>query len=184
MNKIPFKAYFRVVPERGSGKRFEIHRSRERMAHLVWYDLNENLENAMEVGGSSSGGINFAVPGGSIEWQLSIGELSQLMKAVAFKPQFGEAPETLTIVGFYDSDSKVPYNEKMLISGNEVWNGPATGTPAWDASTSPNSDNRTQATALKIALENAITSVPVEMIKLEVNGVVYGRGGLHFPLSS
>jgi len=186
-NRVPFTAYFKIVPERGSGKRFEIQRSRERFARLVWNDLNTNLENAIPGAGTGLGttvGANFTVPGGSIHWGLAASDssLSSNMGAVAVKPQFGESPDTLTVVGFYEGSNVIPYSEKQLISGGRVWNGPATGTPAYTISTEPNAANRSAARALKTALEGAIESVEVEMIKLEINGVKYGRGGLHFPL--
>jgi hypothetical protein len=185
-NRVPFTAYFRVVPERGSGKRFEIWRGRERLAQLVWRDLNAVLENAMNLSNTATDPeANFAVPGGIITWGLAgaeaTGSNSMSMNAVAYKPQFGEFPDQLTVVGFIEQDDVVPYQEKQLISGGRVWNGPATGTPAYSANTEPNAANQLAAAELKAILESAITSAAVETIKLEINGVTYGRGGLHFP---
>lgn len=188
-NRVPFTAYFKIVPDRGSGKRFEIQRSRERLAHLVWRDLNDTMENATVewLGGSGSvpGGVaNFAVPGGSVTWMLAAGDpdaISNSMAGVAVKPQFGESPDTLTVVGFYDSDATVPYNEKMLISVGRVWKGPASGAPGYSGATEPSAAISDAAVALKAALEAAITHAPVEMIKLEIGGVKFGHGGLHFP---
>ena len=183
-NRVPFTAYFRIVPERGEGKRFEIWRSRERIARLVWRDLNDVLENATAPdGGGTEGGANFAVPGGIVTWGLAqdADSLSSSMDAVAYKPQFGEFPDQLTVVGFVDQDNTVPYSEKQYISGGRVWSGPATGAPGFTVNTMPNTANQVAAASLKAQLEAAITSVPVELIKLEVNSVSYGRGAIHFP---
>ena len=185
-NRVPFTAYLRIVPERGTGKRFEIWRSRERIAQLVWRDLNEVLENGMNATNTGTDPeANFAVPGGTITWGLAgmeaTGSNSMSMNAVASKPQFGEFPDQLTIVGFVEQDNVVPYREKQLISGGRTWIGPASGTPAYTTSTEPNAANQSAATELKDILEDAITSAAIEVIKLEINGVTYGRGGLHFP---
>ena len=188
-NRVPFTAYFRIVPERGSGKRFEIQRSRERIAQLVWYDLNNVLENAMQSAttgtGTSAEMANFAVPGGTITWTLAADESSigMSMPAVAVKPQFGEFPDAVTVVGFFERDVAVPYREKQLISSGRVWRGPAAGAPGYSSDTEPSDANRADVLAIKDALEAAITSVSVDMIKLEVSGVSYGRGGYHFPRS-
>ena len=42
-NRVQFEAHLRIVPERGDGKRFEIHRSRQKFAHLIHRDLIENF---------------------------------------------------------------------------------------------------------------------------------------------
>jgi len=182
-NRIPFTAYFKIVPDRGTGKRFEAQRSRERIANLVWGDLNGVLENAVETGSLVLDGVNFAVPGGSIASSQAsdVSSLSTNMSGVAVKPQFGESPDTLTVVGFYESDTILPYREKQLISVGRVWNGPAAGAPSYSYNTEPSAANRVDAATLKSMLEGAITSVAVEMIKLEISGVKYGHGGLHFP---
>jgi len=182
-NRVPFKAYFKIVPNRGSGKRFEIHRSREQISNRVWNDLNDTLEDSMNepTDAGTSSMMNFAVPGGGVQWSLAEDTGSKLMNGVALKPQFGEFPETLTVVGFYDSDNVVPYREKQLISAGRTWTGPATGAPGYSDNTEPSDGNRADAVALKAALEAAITSVSVEVIRLEVCGVAYGHGGFHFP---
>ena len=186
-NRVPFTAYLRFVPERGEGKRFEIQRSRERFAYLVWHDLNDVLENARQSNTTGTGTTaemaNFAVPGGSITWSLAASEhsLGTTMEGVAMKPQFGQFPDTLTVIGFFERDVALPYREKQLISAGRVWNGPASGAPGYSDNTEPSADNRAAVLAVKDAIEGAITSVPVEVIKIEVSGVSYGRGGLHFP---
>ena len=175
-NSIPFTAYFRIVPDRGTGKRFEVQRSRERIASLVYQDLENNFNNG-----------NIALPGGSVGSATALG-LANSINAVAVKPQFGESPDTLTVVGFYDSPyddtnpgQHLPYGDMTIISHNSVITGPGTGTGARALGATPSSGNLQDAAAIKIELEAAITSVPVQLIKLEVAGQVYGHGGIHFP---
>lgn len=173
-NRVPFTAYFKIVPDRGNGKRFEIQRSRERIARLIWGDI--------EAAGPT---INQALPGGGITWGLasSADSLSDMMQAVAVKPQFGEFPDTATLVGFYEMPSAdfIPYKQMTLISGGAVHTGPATGARGYHPSTEPSTDCDDLAKALRTALVGAITSVTVDLIKLEVAGVTYGHGGRHFP---
>lgn len=191
----------KFVPERGAGKRFEIHRSRERIAHLVWRDLNDNLEDSVEFEGgpdaTEPGSANFAVPGGTVHWGLQedADSLSSSMQGVAFKPQFGEFPETLTIVGFYQYDIGTPYEEKMLIANGRTYTGPSAGAPSYSGNTRPTASTFNAARSLKDAIETAIANVPLsesaaaaagqnywaEIIALEIAGVRFGRGGLHFP---
>jgi len=181
MNRIPFVAYFKIVPERGSGKRFEIVRSRERIAHLIWGDLYTTLENESGTGP----GINMAAPGGAVHWGLAVDadSLASTVNAVSVKPQMGEFPDTVTVVGFYDDDSAaVPYGEKTLISVGKVWKGPASGPKGYSTDTMPSAANAAACKALKTSLEAAITSVDVQTIKMDVGGVIYGHGGMHFPL--
>ena len=171
-NNIPFTAYLKIVPDRGNGKRFEIWRSREKMAALVNEDLASFLTG------------NVAMPGGSITWSLASNEdsLSTSVDAVASKPAFGEFPDTLTVVGFYSDANTVPFAEHTIISHNQVLSGPTTGNAASHPNVLPNAGNVAAIKALKTDLENAITSVTAEVIKIEVNGVAYGQGGYHFPL--
>jgi len=191
-NRIPFFAYFRIVPERGEGKRFEIDRSRHRISHLVWKDLNDNLEDSIILGDASPStdtGANFAAPGGGMHWGIASGStgynestaIANTVPGVAVKPQFGEFPDVLTVIGFYEKDIHVPYREKRIISVNKTWDGPASGARAFSDNTSPTSDNENVASDLKNKLENAISSVNVNMIALDIGGVRYGYRGLHFP---
>lgn len=170
--KIPFTIYIKITPEYGNGKRFEIQRSRERIAHLVHLDL------------SSLNTIAMASPGGGGTWGLAedTTSLSNLVEIVAVKPQFGQDPDILTVVGFYNAVPKTPYPEITLINAGEYKTGPASGAPGWRSNLEPTSDSRTAVKNLKTAVSGAITSVTVDIIKIELSGITYGRGGYHFPL--
>ncbi len=189
-NRVPFTAYMRIVPERGSGKRFEIHRSRQKFAHLVHQDLKDNFSDG-----------NIADPGGGQTASLAVNGIdsndpssfSNQANGGAVVPQFGGAPDTVIINGFYDGSTvtanakaeATPYGEKKLIhsGGNygESTSGPAAGAPSWNNDTRPTATAQDIVRNLKSDLETSITSVAVEIIKLEVQGVLYGHGGLHFP---
>jgi len=172
-NRIPFVAYFKVVLEQTDGKRFEIWRSRQKMASLIYADLMANFEDTFG---------NLTLPGGSATWSAGVDALSTLYDSVAYKPQFGDSPDILTVVGFFNNDAVVPYkNTKPVIAGNEVWLGPATGAPGYAPFADPTTANDTVCNALRTAFDDSITSVIVELIRLEVNGVAYGREARHFP---
>lgn len=169
-NKIPFTAYARVTPERGKGKRFEAIRSLERIAHLIYVDLVGHF-----AGNTSS-------PGGDGTWGLisSTDSLSQDSNIVAVKPQFGQDPDMVTIVGFYNGTGSVPYRENVLLHGGQYVSGPdgASGVRVADV---PSTTSVADVKALKTALEVAVTHASMTIIKIEVAGVTYGRGGFHFP---
>lgn len=191
-NRVQFEAHLRIVPERGEGKRFEIHRSRQAQAHLVHRDLVANFANG-----------NIAQPGGGQSW--GIGEIdgdqtawgfSSHVNGAAVKPQFGETPDTITVVGFFDHTSAtagtandtIPYNEKQIIHSGTTHtrssqSGPAAGAPGWNDEYNPSGPGRQVVFALKEDLEAAITSIPVEILWIEVMGVRWGQGGHHFPLT-
>lgn len=189
-NQLPFTAYMRIVPERGSGKRFEIHRSRQRFARLV----HENLEDNFTTG-------NVAEPGGGQTQSVAIDGLestdnssfSNQANAVAVVPQFGESPDTLIITGFYDgtavtSDPKLrntPYGEKKVIHSGGVFgqstSGPAAGAPNWNDDTAPTTTQFDLVRQLKADLEAAVVDATIEVIKIQLQGVHYGHGGHHFP---
>lgn len=172
-NMVPFTAYAKIVPERGDGKRWELRRSRERIAYLVHNDLVNNLT----VG-------NIAHPGGDGVWGLAedASSLSLDINTVAVKPQMGQDPDLVTIVGFYDGDAaKVPYSEISVIHAGETRTGPLAGAPGWRADLGPSANSVVEVKALKTALTAAITSVSIEIVRIEIAGVIYGRGGFHFP---
>lgn len=171
-NKVPFIIYARITVDRANGKREEIKRARERVAHLVYQDLVDNF---------SAG--NVASPGGSGDWGLAADStsLSTLVNIVAVKPQFGQFPDTVTIVGFYNATPTVPYPQITLIHAGESRTGPAVGAPGWRADLEPTASSRTQVKALKTAIEAAVDSVPIEITKIDINGIIYGQDGYHFP---
>lgn len=173
-NRVPFTAYFKIVPDRGTGKRFEIQRSREHLAHLIYLDLTDAANPTRDF---TDG--NITSPGGGGNWGLSTEALSDMVPTVAVKPQFGESPDMVTVTGFYNGSAAAPYSQKGIICGGKYVVGPASGAPGYSDNTMPSSTNLADATALAAGLIGAIVSVEVELIKLEVAGVSYGRGHLH-----
>jgi len=170
-NRIPFTASFRIIPERGSGKRFEIQRSREKIAALVYEDLT--------TAGIFPNG-NIAEPGGSVTWLRagSDNNPSNNMSGVAVKPQFGETPDTLMVVGFYDGTVARPHGQVSVISGGACVSGPNAGPGASALLVTPTTAAIANANAIRAALLNGITSVSVTLISLEVSGIRYGHGGI------
>jgi hypothetical protein len=182
-NRFPFTVHFKIVPERGDGKRFEAQRSRQRFANLIHTDLVENFTTG-----------NIAEPGGGQHWGIGGDASSSSMQrnSAAVKPQFGESPSTVTVVGFYEpdplpADPLTPYQEKQIIHSGTTHNqtsqsGPAAGAPGWEPSYEPSAANRTLVSSLKTDLEAAISSVTIETMTIELQGIKWGRGGYHFPL--
>ena len=174
-NRIPFVAYFKIIPEYGSGKRFEIQRSRDKISAVVYMDLMNNFQDVYG---------NVAEPGGNAHLGVTTNSYSFSLEqaGAASKPQFGDTPDIITIVGFFDSPVVTPYNNtKPVISVNKVWTGPATGAPGYHPAVDPNAGAVTAVNALRTALEASITSVDIELIRLELNGVAWGREAKHFP---
>jgi hypothetical protein len=132
--------------------------------------------------------ITPAIPGGGQHLSnagFSGGGMGGMVQGMAVKPQIGEAPAQAMLTGFYDSSepNAQPHPEKMLISGNEVWEGP--GASGWNANPETNVD--TEVAALKTALEAAITAVlpggvEFQIFRIDYSGVVYGDKGYHFPV--
>ena len=174
-NKIPFIVKAIITPERGNGKRLEVQRSRERIAYLINNDLVNNF------------GGNIASPGGSGESGLAVSaaSLSDDISIVAVKPQMGESPDMVTIAGFYNpTDGNVstpPYPTINLIHAGTTVNGPLTGNTGWNTNYNPSTESNTHAKDLKSKIQTAITSVEIEIVVIEINGIRYGWDGFHFP---
>ena len=189
-NRIPFVAYADIRPE-AARKRWEIIRSRERIAALIYSDLTAYFANTgtepAESGTDSIAQehnpvIDLASPGGSGEWGLAASpdSLSSLVETVAIKPQFGEEPDTVTITGFYKGTGTIPYPTATILCNGEYVTGPI-GAPGWNSALNPSAANVADVIALKAALEAAVVSTQMTVIRIEIAGIVYGRGGFHFP---
>ncbi len=184
-HQTPFTAYLKIVPDRRSGKRVEIQRSRERMAHLIYSDLKQNQAFTSP---NMNADATFAEPGGSQTYQIEEdvnpdvdgSTFSNMASGFSVKPQFGQYPDTITIVGFFNFNSiNTPYNEKKLIHCGSVVSGPGGGR-GYSVNTEPSTDNRANAKTLYNFLTYGITSVNCSVIKIDIAGVIYGNGGLHF----
>jgi len=192
MVRIPFTAYMKIIPDRGSGKRFEAWRSLQQIAHLIHRDLNENLStaNIAEPGGSGENwGLAPGIGTDDASEEAARGSMSKLIEIVAVKPSFGDQPDMVTIVGFNNvADSAAnrakPYPEKTIIHAGETVSGHAAGAPGWrrDNSLNPTANTDSLVKTFKSDLEAAITNVSAETIKMNYSGILYGRGGHNFPV--
>lgn len=167
-DRIPFVVYAKITVEQGANKRFEIIRNREHLANLIYRDL------------IAATSINTVSPGGSGTWGLtsSHDSLSEDCPIVAVKPQFGQEPDIVTIVGFYNGNGVIPYQEKTVLHDGQYVSGPA---GVKGSGLDPSSLSVVDVKALKAAIEAAVINVAIEIIKMDIAGVIYGHGGFHFP---
>ena len=193
-DRIPFTARIRIVPNRGSGKRFEIQRSREYMAHMIYDDLATYAATELGTGGTEvNNDLTLAEPGGGVALTLQEDEFSSIMYGGAVKPQFGEDPDIVTIVGFCtinedlytDLVTDPPVAEVNIISSMTTHNGtsmsgPGQATIGWRALNGPTPQTSIGATALKDTIEGAITVADASVVSLDFKGIKYGWGGFHF----
>lgn len=173
---VPFTAYIRVVPSRGTGKRLEYWRDLQKIAKFVYDNLEDDSD------------LTLAKPGGGQHISFSgvgSGGWGGLANGTAIKPQIGESPAQLMITGFYSlssSTSPVHPDKPVLHTGSyETGVGGAHG---WSAN--PTSSLDTDAKNLKSKIESAVTSVSVTVpdwyvYRLDIAGVIYGDRGFHFP---
>ena len=174
MNSIPFTARLRIFPDVGNGKRQELIRSRERISHLISLNLAESF------------GGNIASPGGSGSWLFESPEgISNMIRIAAVTPQFGEFPDTVTIVGFTNptgsDDLAATLQPLTVIHDNGYVAGSRSGSPGWTTSTQPSTALCNQVKELKTQLTSAIVAVDFEFLAIEVSGCRFGIGGFHFP---
>jgi len=163
---IPFTAHIRVVPHRANGKRLEYVRDGQKIAVRIYEELEDVAS------------IHIASPGGG-----QSADVGKTIKGMAFKPQMGQVPAQLMITGFYEYTEIVNnYPQKQVISGGEYQEGYA-GSHGWNVN--PISAVDTMAKSVKAILETAASSVlgndDWNIFKLDINGVLYGSGGFHFP---
>jgi hypothetical protein len=174
MNSIPFTARLRIFPVRANGKRQELIRAREKISHMISLNLAQNF------------GGNIASPGGSGSWLFESPDgISNMVRIAAVTPQFGEFPESVTVVGFINptgsNDATATLQPLTVIHANGYVDGLRAGSPGWTDSTKPSTALCDQVKELKTQLESAITSVEFEFLTLEVSGCKFGIGGHHFP---
>lgn len=174
--QVPFTVHIRVVPDRGTGKRFEYLRDLQKLAVLAY----EALTNVS--------GVQVATPGGGATQSLgdynSRGGLGGFANATACKPQIGAAPAQLMITGFYESSTpNTPtHADIQRISGGEVYTGPV----AHSNTEGPAAGVNTEVSALKSGIEQALVATlpegaTYEVFRIDYAGVVYGDKGYHFP---
>jgi hypothetical protein len=150
---VPFSCYLRIVPIRG--KRFETVFDAQKMAATV----EHNLDVLCAHSGSEDLVFDYTKP-------------------IAYTPQFGDKTAQLSFHGNCcrrDSFTKLPVGERLVINDGQF----KTGAGASNASNRiPNPELDVLASDF-IALVQQITGL--EVIKLDLNGYIYGAGGTHIP---
>ena len=167
---VQFAVTFKIIPNRGLGKRLEIFRSREKIATKIFNNLkNISAFTLVDAGGSG--------------YRAGVNKFSTFEKSGAYRPQFGQDPDIVTIAGIYRADPPLtvgPYRNTNIINDGTTKSGPVTFKGyAADGSMDPTNENKTLACTLVDMISAAVTDYSI--IKLDVQGVVYGRGGFTFP---
>jgi hypothetical protein len=151
---VPFSVQLRVDPIRG--KRFEIIRDLEIQANLL-ETLLESICNS-----TTDGEIDF-----------------DYTKPIAFTPQYGNKPARFSFHGHLCRRNSFPKDHlgsRTIISDSQYKTGD------WAANQSnktPDNELNNITHDFKTLIEST-TSLTV--IKLEIAGLIYGNGGIHFPL--
>jgi hypothetical protein len=175
MKFVPFTVHVRVVPVR-PGKRFEHLKDLSKLAVLAYEAI------------AGISGVNVSTPGGGQNIQLGDpnrrSALGSYAQGTAAKPQIGQAPAQLMLMGYYQSEAanSQTYADQQRISGGEIYTGP--GQHSNDAM--PSTTLNAEVKALKTALEAALTSglpagAEYSIFRLDYSGVVFGDKGFHFP---
>jgi len=173
--QVPFTAHIRVVPSRGTGKRFEYIRSMQKIAIEVYSQLENDSD------------LNLAWPGGG-QFNSLKSASSGIKSGTAIKPQIGENPAQLMITGFLTSSgTNAPTHPDKAIIHSGTYQEGYGGSHGWSAN--PASATDTYASTLKTKINAAVTSASNvltfsadwNIFKLEVAGVVYGDKGYTFP---
>jgi hypothetical protein len=170
----PFIAHFRIVPERGDGKRFEIVASLHQIAAAIYQDLV--LEDD----------VWLAQPGGGVTGFIE--QRSDYLPGMAVKPQMGETPAQLMINGYYRLGSgNQPYSTRTVISTNGFVTGQDGGNPSvpeGQPTTTVENEVKALVTLLNTVATNALPAVTaddVSLFRLDYKGAVWGDRGYHFP---
>lgn len=181
-NNVPFTAYLRIVPNRASGKRFEIRRSLEKISQEIYESLMDVDRINLAISGSSGTNTSKAIDGDS---------LSNMSMINAIRPQFGQFYNMVTIVGFINDNAfddnnvhrnEPPYSDMTVINANEITKIPASGARGWNKDTMPTQSAIKLVKELKTILDNAIEDIEGASVrKIDINGVVWGEGRYHFP---
>ncbi len=170
---IPFTAHVRIVPDRGSGRKFDYVRDMQKIATRVYEQLVDDTDLAI------------ATPGGGQQQSLSgDGGQSGLSYGTAVKPQIGNYPAQLMITGYLldNGSTAQAHPDKPVIHTGEYLEG-AGGSHGWKSNPATVVDG--YAIVLKSKIESAVAAVlgatDWSVHRLEVSGVIYGDRGHHFP---
>lgn len=179
MKWIPFTAHVRVRPSYGStelkNKRMEYWRDMQKLAVLAHQEL------------ATEPSIEIANPGGGQHWNTSAVEDAAkggMASGLAVKPQIGQTPSQMNVVGFHRVDRKniQPHPEMTVFHAGEVRT--AARNRPWVAN--PVSTIEDEVVTLKSTLESAITAaLPVDtefsIFRIDYSGIIYGDRGYTFP---
>ena len=173
--QVPFTAYFRTVPARGSTK-WDYIRDLQRLGVQLYAELQSVSQ------------ITLPVPGGG-QNELS-GQFGSITNGTGVRPQIGNNPSLLMIEGFYtaaSNPSDQPVLPLTLIHSNEVLTGPR-GPRLWDgASGYPTAAVTAEVSTLR-GLLNAAAAIITddsgghpELFKLNYKNITWGDTGITFP---
>lgn len=162
MRFVPFTAYCSV--DLSSDKRLSYTKTLQKFANL----LKSELDQESDINVASSG----AYLGGSAN-------------GLGTKPQFGNLPAQLSIVGFYgvDSPNAQPFESVELISANESHSGYGMPTNLQQPTAIINSEVAALKAIIETAITNSIPDANAKVYKITYSGVVFGHNGYHFPAS-
>lgn len=170
---MPFTAHIRVVPSRGTGKRFESIRDLQKIATQVYDELENTNDLAIA---SPGGGQHQSFRGNS--------GLSGATNGTAVKPQIGENPAQLMITGFLTStDKNYPVHDRKPVIHAGSYQTGIGGGYGWVTNPTTTADDyvKTIKTKLETAVDEVLGSDDWNIFRIDVAGIVYGDGGYHFP---
>ena len=151
-----FAVFARVVPNLANGKRFEYVRDLEKIANRVEDAVSEITDTE---------GTLVMVPG-----------------PVMFTHQFAQYPTKLTFTGFFRSSKPVlsPVTTRSIDYDNGVVVGPGGTGGNLRGDCAPTVDNDDDVRTLKAVLEGISPDLN-DIIRIELNNVLYGKNGRSFP---
>jgi len=170
---MPFTAHIKITPARPGG-RWEHVRAMQRIAQMVYDGLEDHAA------------LNIGIPGGGQQRSYigAAGSLGWGQNGVAVKPQMGNYPAHLTVVGFADvgGENESPHEAHEIISGGEEHsiktNAPWIANPTSSTLTSVGNLKTTIETVLSTSLPNDVT---FSVWRIEFAGIVWGDRGISFP---
>lgn len=155
-----------------AGNRWERYRAQQKVANLIEMDLKELVENGLNPSVGDDFGFFFSFP-------------------VAFTPRFGNEPDRVSFSGFIEG-SRIPESQntdgsfnysppkKIAEDNNRIQYSSTERGPGYNTGDlKPVAQVRDMATFLK-DLFNSRLSDYVDVMKVEVSTVGYGRRGRHF----
>ena len=203
---LPFKYDIQLYPTQTFTTRMERVRELEKIGNMIAEALSGSSRSMDDATFPTTydTSINLASPGGGCS--RSFGRFGWLFGGVAVKPAFGRVPAQATLVGFYDPETvPQPINYMDVISSTHqeeynaykqtypdtqvfCCNSVKTGPMGYTVTNQPNPTVDAEVSSLRANIEYWITAgMPGDFkfttYRVELRGVIYGRGGFHFPPS-